>query len=100
MGMNLVPGGCRRGWFQTRHSRLVHLLTSFEFSEPAHPGMEPQKRICWKGELFQADGKTIDTIGVWEQNGAAQNSLGVIQRNDLVILVRVDPEETKALSAA
>lgn len=103
MGMNLVVGGARRGWFQTRHSRLVHITKSFNFSESAHPGMTPQSRTCWEGELYQADGKTIDTIGVWEESGAAQNTLGVIQRNDLVILVRIDPEEVppnKALPLA
>jgi hypothetical protein len=92
MLLNLVEGGARRGWFQTRHSRIVHLIEPFEFSEPEHPGMEPKKRICWRGEIFQGDGKTIDSIGVWEQSGAFQVQNSVIQRNDLVILVRLDPE--------
>ena len=84
---------------------MVHLLEPFEFSEAAQPGAEPSKRICWRGEIYQADGKTIDTTGIWEQNGAYQNTQSVIQRNDLVTLVRLDPEpepppkERQALAA-
>src|SRR5271155_5161195 len=90
MPQNLVPGGARRGLFQTRHARLVQLTEPFPFSEPAHPGMEPATRTCWRGTLFQGDGKTVDTNGVWEQSGAFQVQNGVIQRNDLVILVRAE----------
>lgn len=91
MPSNLVEGGARRGVFQTRHSKTVRLTEPFEFSAPPQPGREPETRICWHGTIFQADGKTVDTNGVWEQSGAFQNSNGVIQRNDLVILVSLDP---------
>jgi hypothetical protein len=90
MSMNLVQGGAHLGLFQTRHPRLVQLTESFEFSEAPQPGKEPVERTCWKGVIFQADGRTVDTNGVWEQSGAYQNSNGVIQRNDLVTLVRDD----------
>ena len=92
MPQNLVEGGARRGWFQTRHSRLVHLIEPFEFSEPRQPGLEPETRICWKGEIMLGDGHTVDSNGVWEQSGAFKVQNGVLQRNDLVILVRLDPE--------
>lgn len=91
MPSNLVEGGARRGVFQTRHSKTVRLTEPFEFSAPPQPGREPETRICWHGTIFQADGKTVDTNGVWERSGAFQNSNGVIQRNDLVILVSLDP---------
>lgn len=101
---NLVDGGARRGWFQTRHSRLVHLNESFEFSEPPQPGMPLSTRTCWKGTLYMMDGKSPDTTGVWEQSGAFQNTNHVIQRNDLVLLVRLDEpvagKQTPALAAS
>lgn len=90
MSQNLVEGGARRGLFQTRHGRQVLLTDSFEFSEPPQPGRKPETRICWHGTLLGADGHSVDNRGVWEQSGAKQNSLGVLQREDLVILVRDD----------
>lgn len=95
--MNLVEGGARRGVFQTRHARLVRIVRPFEFSEPPQPGMEPVARVCWEGELYQADGKTVDTNGVWESSGAFQVQNGVIQRNDLVMVVSIDSEPAPAL---
>jgi hypothetical protein len=92
MPQNLVEGGARRGWFQTRHSRLVHLTEPFDYSEPPQPGREPETRICWRGELMLGDGHTVDSNGIWEQSGAFKVQNGVLQRNDLVILVRLDPE--------
>lgn len=90
MSQNLVEGGARRGLFQTRHGRQVLLTDSFEFSEPPQPGRKPETRTCWHGTLLGADGHSVDNRGVWEQSGAKQNSLGVLQREDLVILVRDD----------
>jgi hypothetical protein len=98
MPQNLVEGGARRGLFQTRHSRLVRLIERFEFSEPPQPGADPKTRICWKGELYLGDGHTVDSNGVWEQSGAFQVQNGVIQRNDLVILVRLDPEPVEQIA--
>lgn len=92
MSLNLVEGGARRGWFQTRHSRMVHIIEPFDFAEAPQPGKQPEIRTCWRGQIFQADGKTLDTNGIWEQSGATQNAQGVIQRTDLVILVSLDPE--------
>jgi hypothetical protein len=88
---NLVEGGARRGWFQTRRSRRVHLTDSFEYSEPARPGQSAQTRICWNGTIFQPNGDR-DTIGIWENSGAVRNPNGVIQPDDLVILISIDPE--------
>lgn len=89
---NLVEGGARRGWFMTRHSRKVHIIEPFEFAEAPQPGKEPVKRTCWRGEMFLADGHTLDTILVWETSGATQNPNGVIQRPDLVQVLSLDPE--------
>jgi hypothetical protein len=100
MPMNLVEGGARRGLFQTRHARLVQLDEPFEFAEPPQPGRPPEKRICWKGRLFQGDGHTVDTNGIWEQSGAFQVQNGVIQRNDLIAVVRLDAEPEAPAQAA
>jgi hypothetical protein len=99
MPQNLVLGGARRGWFQTRRSRRVHLTDSFEYSEPARPGQVPQTRICWNGTIFQPNGDR-DTIGVWENSGAVRNPNGVIQPDDLVILISLDPEPEVQVPAA
>jgi hypothetical protein len=97
--MNLVPGGARRGLFQTRGSKNARLLEPFEFSE-TRSGGQVVTRTCWKGLLYMADGKTVDTTGVWEVNGAKQNPNGVIQRDDLVEIIREEPlEATAALTS-
>jgi len=99
MPLNLVEGGARRGWFQTRHSRLVHIEEEFQFSEAPQPGKAPETRTCLKGTLYMSDGKTVDSRGIWEQSGSFQVQNGVLQRNDLVILVRLDPVPGPALPA-
>lgn len=89
---NLVEGGARLGKFQVRNGRIAVVKEKFTFWEPRHPGQEPESRTCYRGDLLQADGRTVDTGCVWEQSGATQNSQGVIQRTDLVILVEATPE--------
>ena len=94
MPQNLVEGGARRGWFQTRNSRQVFLHTEFDFLQAPLPGKEPESRKCWKGTIYQGDAKTKDTEGVWEQSGAYQNVNGVIQQKDLVQVVdRAEPAD-------
>lgn len=97
--MNLVPGGARAGYFQTRQSRVVLLTEEFDYFEPPQPGMEPVSRKCWKGLLYEADGKRVETSAVWEQSGAFQNPTGVTSRNDLVIFMRApDPKPAAELA--
>jgi|ERR1700723_3595856 len=90
MPMNLVPGGARRGLFQTRGSKNARLTEPFEYKE-IRSGGEVISRTCWRGILYMADGHTQDTTGVWETSGAKQNPNGVIQRDDLVEIIREEP---------
>ena len=96
---NLVEGGARRGWFNTRRNRLVHLLNPFIFSEPAAPGKNPETRTCWKGIRYMADGHTQDGELVWEESGAFKSQNGVpYQPDDLVTLVSLDADQPAELA--
>jgi hypothetical protein len=105
MPQNLVPGGARRGIFQARNGRIVRLHTPFEVTEPAVPGTEPKTRICWRGDLMQADGKTPMEAHTWEADGCFRNERGVAMTYDLAILVAdeeppaQEPEPVPALAA-
>lgn len=94
--MNLVPGGARPGYFQTRDNRIVLLRESFTLSESPQLGMEPVGRTCWKGDLFNSDRTTIETAGVWEASGAFQNPTGVTTKHDLIIFMRAPDTQLKA----
>jgi hypothetical protein len=96
---NLVDGGARPGLFQTRRNRLVRITEQFDFSEPPQPGFEPVVRKCWKGLLYMADGYSVDSPHVWENDGAYHNMQGVLSQFDLTLLVEADPVPEKPQAA-
>ena len=90
----------RLGWFNTRLYKLVHIRQQFQFSEPAQPGMPLQTRTCWRGDLYMANGRDIDTEGVWESDGTFQNPNHVQGGKDLVSFVREDAGPLPAIETS
>ena len=87
--MSQYPVQTCLGKFQNRNNRLV-IIKSSEMIEETVSGQKVQRRI-WHGDLLKADGKTVDTAGQWEDNGAVRNQRGVACPADLNILVEADP---------
>jgi len=98
MANNLVPGGARPGLFTTRRSRLVRIEKLVLHDLPLEPGqVRPLQEELWQGTLFMMDGKTVDTIKYWQNDGALASMNGVATPDDLAILVREEPSESNVV---
>jgi hypothetical protein len=96
------------GLWQTRTNRLVR-IKSFRWTEQtsAVAGEPPLKVRIWQGDMFKADGKTLDSQHEWNDHGNFFNPRGVVNPHDLTLLIRADPPaadaaepETKSAPAA
>lgn len=56
-----------QGRYQTRNNRIVELFLSEARTKRTSTG-ENQAITVWKGNLFKADGRTLDSQKEWEES--------------------------------
>ena len=89
------------GRFQTRLSRLVDLVASHSKDVPV-PGKfgVTRKIIIWSGLLYNSNGKSVDSIFEWSDDGAFLNQRGVSHPSDLALFMRPLTDEELAAGRA
>jgi hypothetical protein len=79
------------GTFTTRNARVVRIIDSATVTDSPVPGAPRRTRKVWNGELMNMDRKTVDSRGVWEEDGSYRNPRGTVNPYDISMVIKLDP---------